>query len=281
MASEEDVLIREVDEDLSRDQTFDRLRKYRVPLIVGAAAIISGVAGYQILDQRSEARATEAAERYADLSVRSEGAADPEALIAFAEGDESGYGLLAAMRAAAALGSQGDLEGARDLYAQVYQDTGASVPMRDFARLRAAYLLFDNRPAEAAAIATNVESEAFRPYAEEIASAAALMEGSFEAARAGFASLVANENTPRGLLARARAFEAVADGAANGAVIDAQPGGTDAASFIERFGAELGEAGFGSLAGEGEARPLPEEGDEPTLTAPQAADPATDEEEAQ
>ncbi|GGY44667.1 tetratricopeptide repeat protein [Parvularcula lutaonensis] len=246
MASEEDVLLREVDEDLSRDQTFERLRQFQIPLIAGAVAIIGGVAGWQFYESRKEETARLAAEAYVPLSFGAETEPDLASLRTFAEEADSGFAKLAAMRAAQQLGLQGDIEAARDLYASVYEDASVSAPMRDVARIRAAYALFNNRPEEAAEIASQVETEAFRAHAEEITSAAALVRGDYLAARAGFEALAASETAPPGLRARAETYAALADAAANGAAIQPAAPVPDATSFIERFGAELDAAGVGS-----------------------------------
>jgi hypothetical protein len=241
MASEEDVLLREVDEDLSRDQTFDRLRRWRVPLAVGAVAILGGVIGYQTMQNRAEAQRTEAAESYAELSFMAEGEVGADALLTYAEETEGGYGVLAKMRAADQLGASGDLEGARDLYAEVYTDGDLSVPLRDFARLKAAYLVFDRRPKTAAEIAAGVESEAFRAHADEIASGAALHGGDYVGARAGFEALARSENASQAVRSRAATYAAVADAAANGAALSAPETPT---SFIDRLGSDLEAAGL-------------------------------------
>jgi hypothetical protein len=188
----------------------------------------------------------------------------PETLLAFAEEDDTGYAVLATMRAAAALGAEGDLEAARDLYTEVFEDRTLSVPLRDFARLRAAYLLFDNRPEAAADIAAGVESEAFSAHADELASAAALRGGDYLAAKTGFAALAELESAPQSVRARAATYAAVADAAANGTPLDAPE---NAGSFIERLGADLEAAGL--PIGSSVTVPGAE-----TLQLPEAQDPA-------
>lgn len=243
MASEEDVLLREVDEDLQREQTFDRLRKYRVPLIAGAVAAVSGVSAYQFLDSRQAQASARAAEAYAEVSFAADSPVGAERLQDFADDYGSGYGTLAAFRAAAELGAEGDLESAAELYGEIYSDTKLSAAMRDFARLRAAYLLLDRRPDEASSIASLIETDAFRPHAEEVISGAALASGSYRAARAGFEALAQAETTPQGMRARAQTFAAVADAALAGASVEAPAGAESPQSFIERFGSELEAAG--------------------------------------
>lgn len=241
MASEEDVLLREVDEDLSRDQTFERLRKYRVPLIGGAVLILAGVTGWQFYSSAQERAARQAAEAYAPLSFAAEGEVPAARLAAFAQETESGYRVLASLRAAAQLGEEGDLEAARDLYAAVFTDASVSAPLRDLARVKAGYLLFDNRPAQASEIVSLVETEAFRAHAEEIVSAAALSAGDYAAARAGFQALAQSASAPAPVKSRAETFLLVADAAANGAALEAPE---SARSFIERFGADLKASGI-------------------------------------
>lgn len=243
MAAEEDVLLREVDEDLSRDQTFEQLRKWRVPLIAGAVAIVGGVSGYQVYESQKTDAANEAAREYADLSFAADEPPSAAELRAFSEDNGGGYGALAALRAAPELGAAGDLEAAAELYAQIYNDESLSLAMRDYARVSAAYLLLDRRPEDASGIASLVETNAFRPYAEEVISGAALATGAYRAARAGFEVLAENESLPEGLRARASAYAGIADAADNGASIAKPATAPDTRSFIERFGAELEAAG--------------------------------------
>lgn len=255
MADEEDVLLREVDEDLSRDKTFERLEQLRIPLIGGAIAIVAGVTGWQVMDGRQEQAASAAASAYAPLSFAAEGDVTPADLSAYAAEFDGGYATLASLRAAAALGVQGDLEGARDLYQAIYDDPASSVSLRDYARIRTAYLLFDRRTDEAADLASLVETTAFRPFAEEIVATAALTNGQYAAALAGFKSLANSPTAPQTISARASAYALVADAALNGAEIAPSVPDESPTSFIERLGSELGAAGIPT--GASELPPLP------------------------
>lgn len=276
MASEEDVLLREVDEDLSRDQTFRMFRKYRVPLAVGAVAIIAGVAGYQVITAQREAAAAEAAQRYAEISFLAETAVPTSELTGFADTTDTGFSVLASFRAAADLAREGDLEGARDLYARIYGDRSVSPAMRDVARIRAAHALFDNRTGEAAEIAGLVETEAFRPFAEEIASAAALKEGQYAAAKAGFTALAGSPAAPESVRARADNYAAIAEAALAGADIAPPRGEVDIQSFIEQFGAQLDAAGAPVVSPDDAASPLSVLEDLTDGNAPAAAGPSED-----
>ena len=243
MASEEDVLLREVDEDLQQDQLFSALQKYRALLIGAAVTVVSGVTAYQVIDNNRDNARTEAAEAYADVSFAAVVDPTPQELIAFAEAQPNGYGVLASLRAAAELGALGDLEGARDLYKGVIADETASPAMRDLARIRAAHLLLDREPDEASSLVALVETTAFRPHSEEVISAAALLTNQFKAARAGFNALAQSPDTPAGMKARAEALATIADAADYGAAIAKPVSQADTRSFIERFGADLEAAG--------------------------------------
>ncbi|MEM0927901.1 MAG: tetratricopeptide repeat protein [Pseudomonadota bacterium] len=245
MASEEDVLLREVDEDLSRDQAFDRIRRYRVPAAIGAGAIILGVAGYQIVDGQRDAAAADAAAQYAELSFAATTEPTADALTGFAGGTETGYAVLALMRAASSLAQGGDLQGAAELYAQVYADESVAGSMRDFARIRAAYTLFDSDPSSASAIAGEIASEAFRGHADEIAAAAALLDGNYVGAKARFDAIAASPTADDFLRTRARSFSSLADAGANGASLETQRSNqSEVVDFIRGFGAELQESGI-------------------------------------
>ncbi|MEM1381803.1 MAG: tetratricopeptide repeat protein [Pseudomonadota bacterium] len=244
MAAEEDVLLREVDEDLQRDQTLQRFREWRVPLAIGAIAIVGGVSGYQFWQGQKASAMDAAAEAYAAISFEAQTPPSADTLRTFAAENEGGYGALSALRAAGELGRAGDLEGAGELYARIYDDSTLSPAMRDFARINAAYLLVSNRPAEAASIVSLIETNAFRPHSEEVISATALAEGSYRAARAGFQALAEAPGTPEGMRARATSYAAIADAALNGASIAKPQAPVDTRSFIDRLGSELGAAGL-------------------------------------
>ncbi len=244
MASEEDVLLREVDEDLSRDKTMDAIRRYRVPAAVGASAIVLAVAGYQFVDGQKNAAAAEAAAQYAELSFAAETEPTAEILTGFAEESDTGYAVLARMRAASSLAQSGDLEGAAALYAEVYGDESVSGAMRDFARIRAAYTVFDTNPARASEVAGTIESEAFRGHADEIAAAAALLDGNYVSAKARFDAIAASPTAADFLRSRARGFSSLADAGANGASLETQRASqSEVVDFIRGFGAELEGAG--------------------------------------
>ncbi|MEO1658630.1 MAG: tetratricopeptide repeat protein [Pseudomonadota bacterium] len=245
MASEEDVLLREVDEDLSRDQVFDRIRRYRIPAAVGAGAIILGVAGYQVVDGQRNAAAADAAAQYAQLSFAAPSDPSAEALTSFADGTDTGYAVLAQMRAASSLAQSGDLEGAAELYAAIYDDESVSGSMRDFARIRAAYTIFDTSPQRAGEIAGAIESEAFRGHADEIAAASALLDGNYAGAKARFDAIAASPTAADFLKTRARSFASLADAGANGASLEVQRSNqSEVVDFIRGFGAELEQGGI-------------------------------------
>ncbi|MEO1041075.1 MAG: tetratricopeptide repeat protein [Pseudomonadota bacterium] len=244
MASEEDVLLREVDEDLSRDKTLERIRRYRVPAAVGASAIVLAVAAFQFVDGQKNAKANDAALRYAELSFAAADQPTAQELTDFALRTDTGYGVLARMRAASALAQNGDAEGAAALYAEIYQNTSLSVAMQDFARVRAAYTLFDIDSAQASTIVADVQSEAFQGHAAEIAAAASLLSGNYAGAKARFDAIAASPDAEEFFRSRARSFSSLADAGANGASLETQQSSqSDVVDFIRSFGAELEGAG--------------------------------------
>lgn len=275
MASEEDVLLREVDEDLSRDKALDSFRKYRVPAAVGAIGIIGAVTAYQIMEGNRSSAADAAAEAYAPLSFASEGAVPTPELVTFSDEAGGGYATLASLRAATALAGEGDLEGAAERFERVYNNDDTSPAMRDLARIRAAYVLFDARRDEAVTIASLVETDAFRPFAEEISSLAALDSGAHAAARAGFRALANSDTAPQAVKARADAFAALADAGANGASIEPMEAAESPESFIERFGAQLEAAGVPV----GESPEVPALPDLDALTSGDEESPADDDQQ--
>lgn len=129
MSSSDDSLIREVDEDLRREQWEKLWKRYGALVIGAAAAIIAAVAGYQGWQGYRDGRRADAGRAFAEaqaLAARDQaGAADAFARLA-ADGTP-GYALLARLQEARARAAAGDVAAARALYAKIAADAGDPV----------------------------------------------------------------------------------------------------------------------------------------------------------
>ena len=140
-------IIREVDEELRREN-FEKLwRKYGGYALALAALIVLGVAGYfewqhYTAGQREErARRYEAALRLADTAD----AGASQALQDLAVGDD-GYAALARLDEAALKAKSGDVAGAVSLYEKIVGDGAVDKSLRDLALVLLALHTADSAP---------------------------------------------------------------------------------------------------------------------------------------
>ncbi|MBI1393946.1 MAG: tetratricopeptide repeat protein [Alphaproteobacteria bacterium] len=243
--SNDEGLLREVDEGLAEDD-FRRSIEKRMPLILGgAAAIVLGVAGYQFYDTNRQNAANDASRRYQD--VLSDEAASPAErtvrLQRFAEDAPDGYAGLAQFRIAAGLASSGQSDAARKLYSDIYADRAVPARLRDLARIRAAHLALDDGRdaviAEVGELETDETPLGF--FAREALALAALKDGDYQTAGSLFADAVTNPRTPEGVRTRAREFGALANAAAAGEGLT-WPAPQSAADVVRSIGADLTSA---------------------------------------
>lgn len=241
MAAEDDILLREIDDELKQDQAVEFFKK-NGPWIGGLAAIvIAGVAGMQVHRGAQDRAAVTNAEIFTaavSASAEDQTTAATEMLQA-ADQTDGGYAGLARLRAAAFLVQDGDIDGANAALITIAQDEGLPDRLRDLARLRTASLVLDDDPARATALAGEVATEAMQPFADEIKALAALSAGDFEAAYTGFTQLVEQGSALAipAVAERARLMAPVADAARRGVSLEPQESEADA--FIRSFTDQL------------------------------------------
>lgn len=204
-------LLREIQEDLRREKFETLWKRYGSWLIGAAIAMVLAVAAYQAWQawekNRREARSAEfiAAESLA----QSDPAAATDAFAALAETGSGGYAVLAGFREAALLADQRRREDAAAAYERIA--AGDSEPLyRDLATLRAVALRLDGdgTPADLDSLAERLvrlseDANPWRYTARELGAALALRRGDVDRARALFAKLQADIETPQGIRARA------------------------------------------------------------------------------
>ena len=142
-------IIREVDEDLRREN-FEKLwRKYGSYALGLAALIVLGVAGYyKWQDYTAHQREARAAQY--DKALQLAAAADPgapDALQAVAVGSD-GYAALAQLEQAALKAKAGDLAGATAIYEKMTADSAIDQSIRDLALILLAMHTVDTAPPE-------------------------------------------------------------------------------------------------------------------------------------
>lgn len=224
MANEDSVLLKEVDQALEEDRTWDFFRKQGAALIVGAVAIVGGVAGWQIWGHlKTEAAEEQSLEYRTALDLLGEDAdAGRAALEAVAE-EKGGYGALAALRRASSYAAGGERLKALEIYRGVAAGD-APKRIRELASIRAGYLaLADGRDAVMGDVSDLAEAGGpFSYYAREILGVASLNAKDYESAVAAFNALSLDLETPAGIRDRAEEFAALAESGRSGVNISGE-----------------------------------------------------------
>jgi len=146
MADEEDSFIREVNEELRRENARALWGRYGPILIGGAVALVLATAAWQFYTYWVESKAA----HIGGLMVSAVGLEESEnydrALEALDEVKASNFGAypaLAAFRQATILSQKGEAQAAIDAFDAIERDNNAPEILRNMSALRAAYLLVD------------------------------------------------------------------------------------------------------------------------------------------
>lgn len=184
----DDLIFREVDEDVRRERMEAAWKRYGGLALGGALLIVAIVAGsvfwkdYEKSSREEQGARFEAARSLLVEERYAEAAAAFEALAADA-GD--GYRLLADLRAAEARALAGESDAALSAYQRMLQASTADEGTADVIRMKAALLALETQGAEAAMAQLGDLAERdgpFRSAAREIKAAALLARGDREAA---------------------------------------------------------------------------------------------------
>lgn len=221
MANDErrsETFIREVDEELRRDQLkalWDRFGWAFIGVCVLIVAITAGYRGWIWWEAR---RAAEAGDRFmAALEAIESGDREggEAALRAIAEEGGAGYAALARLRLAGESAAAGDKETALAGYDALVADTALARPLRDVARIKAALLALDTGD-EAGAVTRaeplNESGNVWRHAAREVLGTAAYATGDLRTARGYFTEIQQDAETPADIWQRAIAMMSVIDG---------------------------------------------------------------------
>ncbi len=213
-----DQFIREVDEELRRDQLKALWDRYGTLIIAVCVAVVAITAGYNGWIWWQEKQAAEAGDRYlaALQSIAGEDTqAARQALVEFAQGSGGGYATLARLRAAALAAQSGDTNAAMAGFDAIADDSSADVTIRDLARLRAALIALDAGDLEGAESRVETLAATGNPWrhaAREIIGTVAYARGDLAAARQRFATIQSDVEAPAEARSRAELMLSVIDG---------------------------------------------------------------------
>lgn len=205
----DESIFREVDEAVRQEQLKALWDRYGTFALIGAVAIVGGVAGYKGWIYWRAQQAAEAGARFVGaltLEDEKKTAEAREAFESLAADGPSGYRLLAKLQLASAMASAGDKEKALQTYRALVADSGTVGLVRDYARLQIATLGIDNQNFEAIESDLKPLLAATNPWrhsARELIGIAAYGKGKAEAAQTQFEALLADVEAPQGLRQRA------------------------------------------------------------------------------
>lgn len=203
MADDRDSLLREVDEELRRDQLQRLWSQYNGVIIGAVAAIVLGVLGYQIVHGRRIAAAEAAGAQYqaaVDFIDNKKNDEAEKVLTSLAGGGSSGYAALARLQLAGAQLKAGKTADALGSFEALGKDGSADDLLKSFAQLQAASLRMAD--ADFTEIQNRLkplaeDGGAFKISAREMLGFAAYKAGNLVEARKYFEPLLIDPNASR------------------------------------------------------------------------------------
>ncbi|MDF1720647.1 MAG: tetratricopeptide repeat protein [Minwuia sp.] len=208
----DDLIFREVDEDVRRDRATEMARRYggyaigAVVLIVATTVAIVGWREYTASRQQDQGAAFERAMVLLEGERPAEAAEIFERLVA--DGSD-GYRALGGQQAAAARAAAGDEAGALSAYDRIRQDDALPQEQRDLAAIKAAMLALRLEDGDAAISRLQQVLNAsgpFRNMALEVQAAAHLNDGDRQKAVEILTALTQDATASEGVKARAGQF---------------------------------------------------------------------------
>lgn len=210
MADDRDSLLREVNEELRREQMQKIWERYN-GLILGAAALfVVAVGGYKLLESRRIAAAEAAGDEFTAALKLSEANKNDEAAAAFekiSQTGPTGYATLAKLHIAGAHAQAGRTAEAIAAYQSIIDTPGADSLLRNFAQLQIASLSvgtadFTEQQNRLTPLAT--DDSAFKVTARELLGLSAFKAGKFDEARKYYEPLLIDPKASRAIQDRVK-----------------------------------------------------------------------------
>lgn len=211
MATERDTLLKEVNEELRREQFEKIWEQYGTYIIGGVVALLLAVGGYQWWQSRSIADAEAAGLRFEEALNLAEGGKGDDAQKAFstiASGSRSNYALLAQLALAGEAVKSGKTDAAIAAYEAAAAKAGDAL-IKDFARLQSVSLKIDSIDFTEAQNRLNDligDKNPWRFMARELLGVAAVRSGRLDDAKNTLAPLSADPSAPAAIRDRAGAL---------------------------------------------------------------------------
>lgn len=227
MTDQRDLLAREVDEELRREQLLKLWQQYGTYMIAAVVCFVLGIGTTKYFEHRRLVAAEAAGAQFstaARLFAQDKAADARKSFEEIAAGAPAGYATLARLRLASADRDAGKLAEAAAAYEAISKEGGVDTLIADYARLQAATLRLDSADWTEMQNRLNdlsADGNAWRFSAREMLGLAAYKAGKVEDARREFQRLVTDSGAPPGVTERARIMMAV--------LTEAKPQGDDKA----------------------------------------------------
>lgn len=208
MAERGDVFLREVDEEVRREQLYKLWERYGLYFVAVAMLIVVGIGGVKWWQYRQATLAEAAGERYeAAARLASAGKAEDitKAFSGIIGDAPKGYGVLARLRVAGGLAASGKPAEALAQFEALAKDATVDQVLRDYAAVQAAMLRVDT--AAWAEMETRLASlvagtSPWRHMAREVQALAAIRAGKTDDARKHLEALLGERTLPPSMLER-------------------------------------------------------------------------------
>jgi hypothetical protein len=209
MNSSEETFVREVDEELQKDQMIHIWQRYGKLLVAGVLALLIGLGGWLFWQDRQAANAGvdgEAFDKAIQLAQDKDVAGADKALDALKASPNDGYRASALLTKATIALSKDDLKGAAAIYQQVSADTKIAKPWRDLALVRLSAVEFETAKPDviiARLLPLAVKGGAWHGSAGEMLAVSYLKQNKRDKAKAVFAGMAKDETIPETIRSRA------------------------------------------------------------------------------
>ncbi len=218
MSDPSDQLMREIDEDLKREQwqkLWKAYGRYAVGGLVLVLVVILGFVGWREYREGSLAHDGNIYWQADRAAAFGDHAAAAEGFGVLVEHGSGGYPALAGLRQAASLATAGDRESALELYDRIAAEAGSDSATGQLAQLYAAMMMLDGGGTRQ--IAERLEPLAadgapWRFSARELQGLLAMRDGDNAEAQRIFDALIADPETPTTLRNRASELNVMAGG---------------------------------------------------------------------
>lgn len=211
MSMERDTLMREVDEELRREQLQKLWEQYGTYMIGAAVALLVGVGGYKWWEARRNAAAERAGQQFEqalDMSGAGNTVDAQNILKTIGSGSGSGYPVLAQLALAGQAAKAGNTDAAISGFDAAAAKAGDQL-IKDYARLQTVALKIDSADFTEVQNRLNDligDKSPWRYLARELLGTAAVRSGKLEEARSVLAPLSADPRAPSSVRERAGAL---------------------------------------------------------------------------